>query len=105
MWPMTSSKHDGRELVAKGALLLDVRTVDEYRRGHVKGALHLPLHDLRAHWQSLPRDRPIFVTCQSGFRAHLATRILLERGFARVKNVTGGHLAVEAEGGFPLERA
>ena len=53
----------------------------------------------------LPRDRRIAVHCRSGFRAHLALRILRERGFQDVVNVTGGWLAMQAEGGFEVERA
>ena len=85
------------------ALLLDVRSEGEFERSHVRGAMHLALDDLRFAWETLPRDRPIYLVCRSGFRAHLALRILKERGFDRVVNVTGGHLSVLAAGGFELE--
>ena len=52
-----------------------------------------------------PDDRRIAVHCKSGFRAHLALRILRERGFQDVVNVTGGWLAMQAAGGFDVERA
>jgi len=51
----------------------------------------------------LPRDRRIVVHCRSGFRAHLAVRILKQHGFADVANVTGGHMSMVAEGGFNWE--
>jgi NADPH-dependent 2,4-dienoyl-CoA reductase/sulfur reductase-like enzyme/rhodanese-related sulfurtransferase len=86
-----------------GALLVDVRNVGEFARSHVRGATHLPVDDLRCQWETLPRDRPIYLVCRSGFRAHLALRILKEHGFGAVANVTGGHLSVLAEGGFELE--
>ena len=85
------------------ALLLDVRNEGEFERSHVRGAMHLALDNLRVEWETLPRDRPIYLVCRSGFRAHLALRILKERGFDRVVNVTGGHLSVLAAGGFALE--
>jgi rhodanese-related sulfurtransferase len=61
--------------------------------------------DLRQRWETLPRDRRIWVVCRSGFRGHLAVRILKERGFADVVNVTGGHLSILAADGLALEEA
>ena len=84
-------------------LVLDVRTLGEYEASHLAGAMHLPVDDLRFELDRLPKDRRIAVYCRSGFRAHLAVRILKQRGFADVANVTGGHLSMVAEGGFPWE--
>ncbi|MGA2762059.1 MAG: FAD-dependent oxidoreductase [Spirochaetia bacterium] len=86
-------------------LLLDVRTLNEFETSHVRGALHLPLDELRFRLDELPRDRAIVLYCRSGYRAHLALRILKENGFARVTNVTGGYLSMIAAGGFELEEA
>jgi NADPH-dependent 2,4-dienoyl-CoA reductase/sulfur reductase-like enzyme/rhodanese-related sulfurtransferase len=85
--------------------LLDVRTMGEFSRGHVAGAVNLPVDDLRFELAQLPRDRRIVVLCRSGFRAHLAVRILQQNGFADVANLTGGFLSASAEGGFQLEAA
>lgn len=84
-------------------LVLDVRDRGEYSRGHVRGARHLPVDELRHEWETLPKDRRIAVHCRSGFRAHLAVRILKERGFRDVVNVTGGWLSMQHEGGIPFE--
>ncbi len=86
-------------------LVLDVRTDKEWAAGHLRGAVHVPVDDLRARWETLPRDRRIAVHCKSGFRAHLALRILRERGCLDVVNVTGGWQAMQAEGGFDVELA
>jgi rhodanese-related sulfurtransferase len=43
--------------------------------------------------------------CKSGFRSHLALRILKENGWAEVKNLTGGYVIVMALGGFDTEQA
>jgi len=86
-------------------LLLDVRTLNEFETSHLRGALHLPLDEIRFRIEELPRDRAIVVYCRSGYRAHLALRILKENGFARVTNVTGGYLSMIAAGGFELENA
>ncbi|MFO0583439.1 MAG: FAD-dependent oxidoreductase [Anaeromyxobacter sp.] len=79
-------------------LVLDVRNGTEYERGHVAGARNVPVDELRWELESLPRDRKIAVVCKSGFRAHLALRILKGKGFADVVNVTGGMTSVLAEG-------
>ena len=84
-------------------LVLDVRTLGEYGTSHLKGAMHIPVDDLRFESDRLPKDRRIVVHCKSGYRAHLAIRILIQQGFADVANVTGGYLSMLAEGGFDWE--
>jgi NADPH-dependent 2,4-dienoyl-CoA reductase/sulfur reductase-like enzyme/rhodanese-related sulfurtransferase len=90
---------------AQPPLALDVRSAREHRAGHLRGALHVPIDELRQRWEAVPRSRRIAVYCRSGFRAHLAVRILKERGYDDVVNVTGGELSLRAEGGFDWERA
>jgi rhodanese-related sulfurtransferase len=84
-------------------IVLDVRTLGEYEASHLGGAVHIPVDDLRFEVDRLPKNRRILVHCRSGFRAHLAVRILKQRGFTDVANVTGGHLSMLAEGGFNWE--
>jgi NADPH-dependent 2,4-dienoyl-CoA reductase/sulfur reductase-like enzyme/rhodanese-related sulfurtransferase len=84
-------------------LVLDVRTLGEWGRGHLAGARHLPVDELRWALDDLPRGRRIVVHCRSGFRAHLALRVLRAAGFADVANVTGGWISMQAEGGFAVE--
>jgi NADPH-dependent 2,4-dienoyl-CoA reductase/sulfur reductase-like enzyme/rhodanese-related sulfurtransferase len=84
-------------------LVLDVRTLGEYEASHLAGVVHIPVDDLRFESERLPENRRILVHCRSGFRAHLAVRMLKQQGFADVANVTGGHLSMVAEGGFNWE--
>jgi len=84
-------------------LVLDVRTEKEWKAGHVRGAVHVPVDELRDRAGTLPRGRRIAVHCRSGFRAHLALRTLRELGFEDVVNVTGGWLSMRAEGGYNWE--
>ena len=84
-------------------IVLDVRTLGEYEASHLAGAVHIPVDDLRFESDRLPKNRRILVHCRSGFRAHLALRILKQKGFADVANVTGGYLSMLAEGGFNWE--
>lgn len=82
--------HEIDEIVANGGTLIDVRTKKEYEQGHMKGALNIPLDELRERLLEIPKDETIYVTCQVGLRGYLAARILNENGF-RAKNVDGGY--------------
>jgi len=104
--PVVTAARLKEELASpKPPVLLDVRTLNEFSRGHLAGAIHIPVDELRFELAQLPRGRRIVVVCRSGFRAHLAVRILKESGFADVANLTGGFLSASAEGGFELEAA
>jgi NADPH-dependent 2,4-dienoyl-CoA reductase/sulfur reductase-like enzyme/rhodanese-related sulfurtransferase len=72
--------------------LLDVRQPAELAVEQVPGVVNIPLPDLRARLDELPRDREIHVICRSGQRAYYATRILLQNGFD-ARNVSGGMLS------------
>ena len=102
--PLVSAAELKAELAKPEApLVLDVRTLGEYEASHLAGAVHIPVDDLRFEVDRVPKNRRILVHCRSGFRAHLAVRILKQPGFADVANVTGGHLSMLAEGGFNWE--
>ena len=85
------------------AFVLDVRNRGEYDAGHIAGSTNVPLDELRFELESLPRGEAIHLLCRSGFRAHLALRILRQHGFEKLVNVTGGYMAVLADGGFEVE--
>ena len=74
----------------RGRVLVDVRTDAEHARGHVEGALHIPLDELRDRLGELPRDATLYAHCQTGLRSYLACRILAQHGFT-CKNVAGGY--------------
>jgi rhodanese-related sulfurtransferase len=102
--PLVSAAQLKAELAKPDApIVLDVRTLGEYEGSHLAGAVHIPVDDLRLKIERLPKHRRILVYCRAGFRAHLAVRILKQRGFADVANVTGGYLSMLAEGGFNWE--
>jgi rhodanese-related sulfurtransferase len=75
---------------AERALLLDVRTPEEFADGHIPGALNIPVDELRSRLGEFPRDRQIAAYCQVGQRGYLATRILRQAGYAAA-NVGGGY--------------
>lgn len=73
------------------AVLLDVRTKMEWDMGSIKGATLIPVDELRTRLNELPKDKEIYIYCQVGLRGYLATRILRQSGFNRVKNLSGGY--------------
>ena len=70
--------------------LLDVRTPGEFGRGHISGAVNIPLDGLRENLSALDRDKPVYVNCHSGLRSYIACRILTQHGFS-CYNLSGGY--------------
>ena len=93
------------ELQKNGAnfQLLDVRGPGEWKNGHIPGAQHIFLPQLREKSGALDKSRPTAVYCASGYRASLATSILKQEGFTDVHNVPGSWHAWK-KAGFPVER-
>ena len=78
---------------AMNEFLLDVREPMELAVESVPNAINIPLGQIRARLDELPRDREIHVICRSGQRAYYATRILLQHGF-NAKTISGGMLSL-----------
>jgi hydroxyacylglutathione hydrolase len=81
-----------------GSLVLDVREPEEHAYGHVPGAINVPQADLAGRLDELPRDHPLFVICQGGYRSLRAAQFLRQAGFEAVASVTGGTEAWTAAG-------
>lgn len=82
----------------EGALLVDVRTPEEYELWHIPGAVNIPLATLRdviAAGQLDPA-RPVRVYCAVGFRSYLAYRVLVQKGFSDVAALSGGSTTFKA---------
>jgi len=77
--------------------MLDVRRESEYTEGHVDGAMNIAHTRLPAHLDELPRDRPIYVHCETGARSAAASSYLASRGFT-VVNVTSRFDELETAG-------
>ena len=69
--------------------VLDVRSPGEWKKGHVPGALHMFVPELRNRANELDRNKPTAVYCGSGYRASIATSILKPQGFSELWNVPG----------------
>ncbi|MEO8476657.1 MAG: rhodanese-like domain-containing protein [Actinomycetota bacterium] len=73
-------------------VVLDVRDSDEWKAGHIEGAVHVPLSALAGKVSSPGRDRPVAVICRSGNRSRAAVRLLRSNG-VDAHNVSGGMVA------------
>jgi len=73
-----------------GAILLDVRTAQEYQAGHVPGSKNIPLQTIdKISSVAENKDVPLFVYCYSGARSHQAVGALQRMGYTKAKNIGG----------------
>ncbi len=73
------------------AMVVDIRTVEEYESGHIESAVNIPLDELRKRLPELPVDKSIYVYCAVGLRGYTAARILMQHGYKEVYNLSGGY--------------
>ena len=90
-------------LVEDDVLVVDVRESREYRPGHVPGAKNMPLSLLPALLSEVPKDRPVYVICQSGGRSVQATALMRAVGIDATSVAGGTGAWIEA--GRPVETA
>lgn len=88
--------HQVEALRAAGWWILDVRTPQECKDGQIDGAVNIPVQQLRQRLDEVPKGRPILVYCAVGLRAYLAARILQQRGFGPVADLSGGYRLYDA---------
>lgn len=96
------SPQEGLQRVQAGALLVDVREENEYAEVHAQGAQLLPLSELEARFNELPKDRELVMICRSGARSARAAEFLNAQGYTAI-NLTGGTLAWQ-DAGLPTAR-
>jgi rhodanese-related sulfurtransferase len=97
--PAQAAKEPGpaelKQLVDKGAALIDVRTPAEFAGGHVRGAENIPVDELEAKLPEVAeltgdkKDGDVVVYCRSGHRAGIAKDILTKAGYTKVHNLGG----------------
>lgn len=85
-----------------GAYVLDVRTQEEWNEYHAPNTTLIPLDQLPARLNEVPRDRQIVVVCRSGNRSQQGRDILLNVGFTQVTSMRGGLNEWRASG-YPIE--
>jgi rhodanese-related sulfurtransferase len=89
-------------VAARELVLVDVRQPAELRSGRVRGAINMPLDQLRARLPELEPGRRVAFLCHSGARSSRATAIAIKAGYDAV-NVHGGMIAWQ-RAGLPLSR-
>lgn len=85
---------------APGALIIDVRTPDEFAQGHIKGAqlINIYDHDFEQKVAELPKDKPVYVYCRSSNRSMQAIPVFQKAGFKQIYELAGGMNAWYASG-------
>lgn len=82
------------DLVAQGALLIDIRERNEWDESRIAGAELKPMSDINGWYETLPRDRKVILYCRSGSRSAQAVMALTTQAhFDNVYNMTGGIIA------------
>ena len=74
----------------KGMMILDVRTGKEYERGHIPGAVHVPLADVGARIKKVKKEKELVVYDQAGSRSIWAIKRLMGMGYKNLYNLKGG---------------
>ncbi|WP_223200048.1 rhodanese-like domain-containing protein [Paenibacillus sp. 37] len=72
------------------SLVVDVREPGEYKRGFIKGAVNIPLSQLKRRLVEIPKDNTVFLYCQSGMRSKSAAKILSKSGYSKLVQLQGG---------------
>ena len=83
----SGNKTDYATLIKDGALILDVRSKNEFAGGHIKGSLNIPVDALKTNIGQLKnKEQTIITCCASGMRSAVAKNILKSNGFQNVYN-------------------
>ncbi len=98
--PAFVSVNEAHQMYQEGTFVLDVRTVEEWNEFHVPNTTLIPLDELSARVNELPKDQPIVVVCRSGNRSQTGRDILLAAGF-NATSMNGG-LNAWRDSGYPV---
>jgi rhodanese-related sulfurtransferase len=85
-----------KDLVSRGAQIIDVRTPGEFKTGHIRGAVNIPLQSISSQTARIKKDKPVITCCASGMRSASAKSILKSNGFEEVYN-GGGWMSLQSK--------
>lgn len=97
--------NQGRELISAEELIgtssddiqiIDARSEKNFLENHVDHAVHIPHESLREQMDSLDKDKPVVTYCNKGVTGNAAQNILLQGGFKKVYNLSGGNTQYQA---------
>ena len=86
----TITTNEALKLIDDGAIVVDVRTAQEYQEGHIKNAVNIPLDEIDTI--EYEHDQTIIVYCASGVRSLEAVKKLANMGYTSLYNLDGGIL-------------
>jgi phage shock protein E len=69
-----------RKAYENGALIIDVRTREEFNEKHAKGAVNIAVQNLERYYEHIPKGKEIIVYCRTGSRSHMAAEFLKKKG-------------------------
>ncbi|MDH5612783.1 MAG: rhodanese-like domain-containing protein [Gammaproteobacteria bacterium] len=78
-----------KQLLAKGAQLIDVRSTMEFDQGALNGAINLPINTIQHNTGVIDQSRPVLLYCRSGHRSGAVKQFLISLGFQDVYNIGG----------------
>ncbi|MDD4520242.1 MAG: FAD-dependent oxidoreductase [Alphaproteobacteria bacterium] len=81
----------------EGMFVVDVRSNEAFEKGHLPEAVNIPLENIKESLDKFPKDKPILIHCQTGYRSYVAVRILMENGFENVYSYAGGYKQYSTE--------
>ena len=86
------SKEQLNKMVEKGAILLDVRSIQEFNEGHLENAISMPVYDINKKHTEILKDKTqtIIVYCSTGHRSVKAQKLLKKLGYEKVYNLCDG---------------
>ena len=86
------TKEELQTYVKKGAIIIDVRSPQEYREGHINGAISIPDYQIKRTIQRIvdKKDETIIVYCSTGHRSQAVQQVLQNMGYTNVYNVYDG---------------
>jgi rhodanese-related sulfurtransferase len=88
-----------------------VRSPAEYEHWHIPESVNIPYTELRSRLDEVPRDRPVYTYCRSGFRSYISYRDLKHAGYDHIAFLSGGMITFHGfhrtplrvgEGGMPI---
>ena len=99
----TITENEATPLIENDAIIIDVRSVDEYNTGHIVDSINIPVENISS--VSYDKDQVIIVYCASGRRSANAAQELIDLGYTKVYNLDGGLInwGATLEGATPAE--
>ncbi|HBM16816.1 MAG TPA: sulfurtransferase [Lentisphaeria bacterium] len=79
-------KVDYAQLIREDAVIIDVRSMEEYMTGHIKGSKNIPSEEILKYASKFSKDKAIITCCASGMRSAMAKSVLKSNGYTRVYN-------------------